>query len=301
MVTILFALWPLFALIMLGFYLRRNTFFDVAFWQGAERINYYVLFPALFISSLAVAPLDNPSLPKLSMVLLITLLISCIIFVLFKIIKKTPTNKFGVNVQGALRFNTYLGLAIINDLYGAEGIAVSAVILAILTPVCNIISVIALSDVNELSLKKLLFTIFKNPLIIACLIGFLLNITNIGLPFNSLQLFKLMASASLPLGLLCVGAALQIPAVRYSFYAILTNSAVRLLGMPLLALLVAYYFGLTGLDFQLLVIFFAIPTAPNAYIMAKQLGGDSQLMAGIITFQTLVSILTLPIIISIIA
>ncbi|KJF78966.1 hypothetical protein UA45_02600 [Morganella morganii] len=45
---------------------------------------------------------------------------------------------------------------------------------------------------------------------------------------------------------------------------------------------------------------FAIPTAPTAYILSRQLGGDSQLMAGIITFQTMVAVLTLPVVLTMI-
>src|SRR3989338_5282919 len=70
---LLLALWPLFALIVAGYYLRRWAFPNEAFWPGAERLNYFILFPALLFSSLATAPLDNPALPRLALAVLLGL------------------------------------------------------------------------------------------------------------------------------------------------------------------------------------------------------------------------------------
>ena len=73
MLELLLALWPLFALIVAGYYLRRCAFPSEAFWPGAERLNYFILFPALLFSSLAKAPLDNPALPRLALAVLLAL------------------------------------------------------------------------------------------------------------------------------------------------------------------------------------------------------------------------------------
>ncbi|MCU6211543.1 AEC family transporter [Morganella morganii] len=303
MFAILMTLWPLFALILLGCILKRRPVFDAGFWNGAEKLNYYILFPALLINSLAVAPLDNPQLPKLAAALVIMLGLSTAAFAVVKRLRGIPTAEFGVLLQGAIRFNTYLGLSIVNDFYGPSGVAVAAVILAVLVPLCNIISVVALSEFQQLSLRRLLLPILTNPLIISCIIGMFLNVTGTGLPYNTDQFAGLLAGASLPLGLLCVGAALQVATIRYSALKISLNSLVRLCVMPLLAIAVATVMGLTQLEYQLFVIFFAIPTAPTAptaYILSRQLGGDSQLMAGIITFQTMVAILTLPVVLTMI-
>ncbi|EQB9154181.1 AEC family transporter [Morganella morganii] len=264
MFAILMTLWPLFALILLGCILKRRPVFDAGFWNGAEKLNYYILFPALLINSLAVAPLDNPQLPKLAIALVIMLGLATAAFAVVKRLRGIPTAEFGVLLQGAIRFNTYLGLSIVNDFYGPSGVAVAAVILAVLVPLCNIISVVALSEFRQLSLRRLLLPILTNPLIISCIIGMLLNVTGAGLPYNTGQFARLLAGASLPLGLLCVGAALQVATIRYSALKISLNSLVRLCVMPLLAITVATVMGLTQLEYQLFVIFFAIPTAPTA-------------------------------------
>ena len=300
MEKILLVLWPLFALITMGFILRRTALFSADFWPSAEKLNYFILFPALLISSLANAPLDNPKLPYLACAILFILAMSSLFVVLSKYLFKISIPKFGAHIQGIIRFNTYLGLAIIADLFGSEGIAISAVIMAILVPSCNVIAVLSLSAGKKVTLKQLVMPIAKNPLIISCVIGILLNLLPIGLPFGSDQFLKLLAAASLPLGLICIGGALQTATLRKEFKPIMVSTLLRLLAMPILAVLTAHLFSLPALERVLLVIFFAIPTAPTSYILTKQLNGDSQLMAGIITFQTILAVITLPLVLTLI-
>ena len=51
MIDLLLALWPLFAMIVAGYWLRLREFPSESFWPGAERLNYFILFPALLFSS----------------------------------------------------------------------------------------------------------------------------------------------------------------------------------------------------------------------------------------------------------
>ncbi|HWV09834.1 MAG TPA: AEC family transporter, partial [Pseudomonas sp.] len=110
----------------------------------------------------------------------------------------------------------------------------------------------------------------------------------------------LLAAASLPLGLLCVGAALKPEQLTVEVPALAWNSLLRLLAMPALAWAVAYGLNLPPMESTVLVLFFALPTAPTAYVLTRQLGGDSQLMAGIITLQTLLAAASLVLILTLI-
>ncbi|MCK1144053.1 AEC family transporter, partial [Providencia stuartii] len=283
MEQVLLVLWPLFALIAMGFVLRRSSMISTDFWPSAEKLNYFILFPALLINSLGSAPLDSPKLPYLAGAIFFVLAISSVLVLIFKFIFNMSIPRFGAHIQGITRFNTYLGLAIIADLFGTDGIAIAAVIMTILVPSCNVIAVLALTSGSKVSFKQLFLPIIKNPLILSCLIGILLNLSPIGLPFGSDQLLKLLAAASLPLGLICIGAALQTSTLRKEFKPLMTSTLLRLLAMPVLAVFTAKLFSLPEFETVLFVIFFAIPTAPTAYILTRQLNGDSQLMAGIIT------------------
>ncbi len=301
MSTLLLALWPLFALIVAGYLLRRSDFPGEAFWPGAERLNYFLLFPALLLSSLARAPLDNPALPRLALAVLLGLAAGWLGLLALRRWRGWPAARFGAIVQGALRFNTYLGLAAVGSLYGASGLTLAALMLALMVPAVNVLSVWALSAGNGVSARSLLLPIVRNPLILACLGGALLNLSGIGLPGGTERLLGLLAAASLPLGLLCVGAALRPQELRGEVPALLGNSLARLLLMPLLAWLVARLLALPAMESTLLVLFFALPTAPTAYVLTRQLGGDRHLLAGIITLQPLLAALSLPLLLAALA
>lgn len=294
MQELLLALWPLFALIVAGYYLRRWAFPSEAFWPGAERLNYYMLFPALLFSSLAKAPLNNPALPRLALAVLLALGIAWLALLLVRRLRGWPAGRFGAFTQGILRFNTYLGLAAVGSLFGQPGLTLAALMLALMVPAVNVLSVWSLTAERGVSARSLLLPILKNPLILACLGGASVNFSGLGLPGGSDRLLGLLAAASLPLGLLCVGAALKPDQLSGEVPALFGNSLLRLLAMPLLAWVVAYGLALPAMESTVLVLFFALPTAPTAYVLTRQLGGDSHLMAGIITLQTLLAAASLP-------
>ncbi|WP_259651426.1 AEC family transporter [Pseudomonas sp. NCCP-436] len=280
-------------MIVAGYWLRSRNFPSEAFWPGAERLNYFILFPALLFSSLAKAPLDNPALPRLALAVLLGLGIAWLALLLVRQLRGWPAGRFGAFTQGILRFNTYLGLAAVGSLFGQQGLTLAAIMLALMVPAVNVLSVWALTAERGVSLRSLLLPIAKNPLILACLGGTLFNLTGIGLPGGSDRLLNLLAAASLPLGLLCVGAALKPEQLGGEIPALGLNSILRLLVMPLLAWGVAWGLNLPAMESAVLVLFFALPTAPTAYVLTRQLSGDSQLMAGLITLQTLLAAGTL--------
>ena len=162
---ILVSLWPLFVLILAGYGLRRFGFPGEGFWPGAERFNYYILFPALLFNSLSAAPLDHPALPRLLAAVMLVLFIATASLLVARRLRTWPASRFGVLLQGTLRFNTYLGLAAVSGLYGKEGMLFAAVILAVLVPAVNILSVLALSADNNRRVRSLLIPVAKNPLI----------------------------------------------------------------------------------------------------------------------------------------
>ena len=95
MLTLFQALWPLFALIIGGHLLRRWDFPGEAFWPAAERLNYFILFPALLFSSLATAPLGNPALPRLALAVLLALGLAWIALLVARRVRGWSAARFG--------------------------------------------------------------------------------------------------------------------------------------------------------------------------------------------------------------
>lgn len=295
--SIILALFPLVALIASGYLFKKYHFLSQDFWAGAEKLNYYILFPALLFNTLSTTKVDFQSLSTaIFAMFFVVLLVTAIMYVLRMFWNIQPA-RFGVHVQSLVRFNTYIGLALVASLFQKEGMAILVILLALCIPLVNMISVLALTSKEQMAVKPVLIALLKNPLIVSCIVGGVVNVLNIPIWDGLTGLIKLFSASSLPLGLLCVGAALQFMQMKKDIVVLLADTFVRLLAVPALAFLVCTWLGLPSLQTQILVVFFALPTASAAYILTKVLGGDSQLMAAVISFQTLCAAVTLPIVI----
>lgn len=295
MINILF---PSIALIGLGFYLFQSRMLNAEFWNGAEKLNYYILFPSLLFSSLAHANINMGHLDSILMVIFIVMAIVLGSVYAFALFKKIPVTETGVYVQSLIRFNTYIGLSIATTLNNPEIKSILVNILAIAIPFVNVVSILSLTPKNQLKIKNILLSLIKNPLISSCLLGITFNLCNIPIWSGFTGLLNAFSSSSLMLGLLCVGTAIQLKGMKEYLTQSIIISALRLLLIPSIAWLSIQFFDLNHEAIVAIIIFFAIPTASSAYILTKLLKGNYQLMASVISLQTILSVFSLAIILS---
>ena len=295
MINILF---PSIALIGLGFYLFQSRMLNAEFWNGAEKLNYYILFPSLLFSSLAHANINMGHLDSILMVIFIVMAIVLGSVYAFALFKKIPVAETGVYVQSLIRFNTYIGLSIATTLNNPEIKSILVNILAIAIPFVNVVSILSLTPKNQLKIKNILLSLIKNPLISSCLLGITFNLCNIPIWSGFTGLLNAFSSSSLMLGLLCVGTAIQLKGMKEYLAQSIIISALRLLLIPFIAWLSIHFFDLNHEAIVAIMIFFAIPTASSAYILTKLLKGNYQLMASVISLQTILSVFSLAIILS---
>lgn len=296
-VQLLLALVPIALLIALGWWLRQRAFLAEHFWPQAERLGYYVLLPALFLHGMATARLDGAPVAAMVATLIVSLLAVAALLVAVR--RRLPVDDaaFTSIFQGGVRFNNYVGASIAVGLFGNQGIALAAVATATIVPTVNILCVLVFArygNIKALSATHLLRHLFTNPLVAGCFIGILLYATGLGLPDGLGPAFKALGQASLPLGLLCVGAALDFSTLRSWLRPVGISSVAKFIALPLATLAACRLFGLQGPAAIAALMFQALPTASSSYIMARQLGGDAPLMAGIIATQTVLAALALP-------
>ena len=293
--NVVMALFPLIMLIAMGYIFKRTQFLTDEFWRGAEKLNYLILFPVLLFNNLAYIKLELATITQVLLALFIIIIISALTLWVARAFFHIPIARFGVYVQSQIRFNTYIGLSIMSLLFGAQGMQMFAMMIALAIPLVNVISVLAFSQGQGLKPAQILFSLMKNPLILGCLVGIIFNLLQLSLFSGLEQLFKILASMSLPLGLICVGAALQFAELKHDYSRLLLNTLGRLIVMPCLAYLICYVLNLNQFETIVLVVFFALPTASASYILTRYFNGDSQLMAGVISLQTLCFAVTFPV------
>ncbi len=293
MLHITSALIPVFSLILIGYFFKKIKFPSHEFWPQADKLTYYVLMPSLLIYKLSTASLDTQnSFGFVSSAILAIFFTMTILIIVNKI---SPTNpaSFTSMVQGSIRFNTYVFLALSGSIFGNEGLILSAIILTFAIPFINIlcITVFAIYVSNDkLNFLYLLKSIVTNPLIVACIIGGSINFLGIHIPLVINNTLEILSNAALPMGLLSVGFGLVIREIKSSKKALILSSIAKHLILPILIYIFGKFFGIDGIMLSILVLFAVLPTAPSSFIFARQLGGDVQLMSSIITVQTLLSI-----------
>jgi malonate transporter and related proteins len=299
MFQIIAALTPIFVLILMGWIFRKTDFPGESFWPMAERLTYFLFFPALLFNSLFTA--DFADLPVLPVVVTVALAMSLVSILMLALRPRLglSSSSFSSFFQGGLRPNTYVGISAAFMLYADQGLAAAALVIAVMIPLSNLFSVIAVStfcSTRGEGWMRTLGALVSNPLILACLLGIGANQAGLELYSGFKEVVVVLSQASLPLGLLCVGAGLHLRGLTGDRTAVAMASLIKLLILPGLALLLALILGLKQEFAAVTLIFAALPCGPAAYVLARQLGGDTPLMAKIITIQTLLAFFTLPLI-----
>ncbi len=298
MIIVIDILIPIFLLILLGYFFKRINFPHEDFWTYLDKFNYFVLFPSLLIYKLSTANIQNINNIDFILVATLSIIILSIILIIYNKLFPSKKDAFTSIYQGGVRFNTYVFLALVDALFKDTGLVIAAFLIAFIIPLLNVFSIGIFSlyipnvKVTFLSFFK---SIFKNPLILACIFGGSLNFMGISLPILIENTLSILTLAALPLGLLSVGVGLHLSDISNTKSQLIVSSISKLIILPIIMLCIGYMFNLEKSYLSILILFASIPTATSAYILAKELGGDTKLMSSIISIQTIVSIITISI------
>ncbi|NIA55401.1 AEC family transporter [Massilia sp. TW-1] len=300
MLNIFMSVLPIFLLITAGYLVKNRFVRDDGFWKAADKLVYYVFFPSLLL--LDVSDANFASANTSSSILATvggTLLVAIFILVAQRVV--TVRNDLFTSIfQGGVRYNSYVFVALAQSLSGAEGVAISGVFVAYMIVLTNVMSVLVMNHYGtggKKSFKGTVAAMVQNPLIIGAMLGLALNVADLHVAGAARQFLTYLGNAATPLSLMSVGAGLML--VMQARQAIATGYAVglKLLVMPLCTLTLLKVQGASGTPAHIALLYSSVPCAGNAYIMARQMGGDSETMASIITWTTLLSAVTITVII----
>lgn len=295
------ALVPTFLLIALGYATRAARIATAEQFAMVNRFGYFVLYPAFLFTLISSARFaGGEALPFLGGVLggfAAAALCALALRVFFRSDGPAFTSVF----QGSLRWNGFALLAAAPALFGPQGTALIALAFGPLVLFLNIICVIVLArwgEARATSMRAVLDQIIANPLIIACAVGIIVNLAGLRDLGYASDALALLGQAAMPIALVCVGAGLDFGALRASLPKVATASAMRLVLAPALVWGACLITGAGPLHLAVAVGIASTPVAAASYTLAREMGGDARLMAAIITATTILSMLTMPIVIS---
>jgi len=301
MLPIVLAILPIFILIFLGYGLRRLGVLGEGFWRGAERLVYFVLFPPLLFTTLAGADFAALAAGELALAMVAGAGALMVLLSAARPVLGIDGPAFTSLAQGALRQNTYIGFSAAFALFGTDGLAAAAIWVAAVTPIANVYCIGLLvrhGTAAEPGVRAVTLAVLKNPIILASVAGAGVNLAGLALPSVADEVLAILAHGALPLGLLAVGAGLDFAAVRKGGRTLPLAVVAKLAVLPLFVLVSLQAFAVTGLGATVALLIAGLPTAPTSYILARQLGGDARLLAGIITVQTACAMVTLPLVVT---
>ena len=301
MLLIFESILPIFLLVLLGAALKRSSFINATLWDGLEQLGYYVLFPALLFYTLATADFTKIDIGLIGAVSNgAVILMAGLVLALWPVLRRAGIGApaFSSLFQCSTRWNAFVALAIGQKIFGTEGIAIIAVIMAAIIVPINLLNVSVLLWFSDRWQGYRIFAlrIVTNPLIFSSVAGIVVNLAHIPIYQPLMVTVGLVSQASLSLGLIAVGAGLRIADALKPGAMVMLGTALKLLMFPAVMVGLAILCGVTGETLVLLALSASVPTAMNGYLLAKKMGGDSDLYAATATVQTVASFFTIPLV-----
>ena len=287
------------AIVMLGYGLRQVGLVPDEAWGYLSRLCYWVLFPGLLFNLMSTATLGADFISSF----VLTLAAGSVLIVLYALVMvrvaRLDGPAAGSLIQGSLRHNGFVVLSIVQGAYGNAALEIVAVAIAFLVPVSNIVSISALisykpKDANTSLRRAIIKETLQNPLLAAILAGVVVNLFAIPVPEVVSSTCAVLGDGALPLLLLGVGASLRFSAIRSSALPLSLAIMAKLAVFPMCLVLIGIQLGLAPLPLAVIAAVGAAPTATSSFTLASELGGDTRLMAEIISVQTLVAAVSMP-------
>ncbi|MGH6950502.1 MAG: AEC family transporter [Vitreimonas sp.] len=298
MTEVVGALAPTFILIALGYIVRASQIATAEQFGMVNRFGYFVLYPAFLFTLVSGASFAGADAGPFLLAVVGGFLALVVIALGLRLVFRGDGPAYTSVFQGSVRWNGFALLAAAGSLYGPSGPHLVGLAFGPLVLTLNVICVVVLSrwgSARAVSMRAVLDQILVNPLILGCAAGLAANFTglhDLGWVSDALQL---LGQAAMPIALMCVGAGLDIPALRAAGSKVATATFMRLVLAPLVVCGACRLIGVDVLPTAVAVGIASTPTAAAAYTFAREMGGDARLMAAIITATTILSFITMPV------
>lgn len=299
MLNTFLSILPIFLLIVAGYLARHYFLTDDGFWKTADKAVYYLFFPSLLVLEISNADFDGGATTHaLAATVGGTLIVAAVILIGQRVVN-VKNDLFTSIFQGGVRYNSYVFIALSQSLFGTEGVALSGVFVAYMIVLTNVMSVLLMNHYGtggKKSVASSVLALAKNPLIIAALLGVVLNLIGVNISGAIRQFLAYLGNAATPLSLMSVGGGLVLSMQASRTIATVYATALKLLLLPICTFVLLKALGVSGVSANIALLYAAVPCAGNAYILARQMGGDAEAMASIITWTTLFSVVTVTVI-----
>jgi predicted permease len=287
----------LFIIMGVGFFLCRVKRLSQQTISQVSYVQVNIVVPCLIFNSLRIDR-DVRVIREMGLAAFATFLYYAIAILLAaRLFPKQPGDTRAVLQFGVIYANVaFMGFPLIEAVYGKEALVFAAVSLAVFTLFQWTHGIFVMGGRGHISVRSILLS----PGVVALLSGFCFFMIGFDVfdrftgPLG--QAITFFANLNTPLALMLLGAQMANSDYKKLFASktLYAASAIRLIGLPLLAALIMIPIGLPPMVYCALVTLCATPTAGLTSIFAERYQRDVPTAAQTVTLTTLFSILTLP-------
>ena len=290
------AVIPLFILLVIGYLVRRTGLLKDEEVHRFNHMVFLVFFPPLMFQNLYGN--NDGFLPDGKLLLFAVPFILCVILLSIPLVKKIEKNprSQGAMIQAVYRSNFILmGLPVAINIFGKGNVSQTALLIAVIVPMYNVVSVIILESFrgSKPDIGQILKKVATNPIILGAVAGILAILLGITLPKPIATTVEWMADVTTPMALILLGASFDITTVKGQKRNLVFCILMRLLVVPAVGLSLAALLGFRGVEFVALIAMLATPMAVSSYTMADSMDSDGELAGNCVIFSTPLSCITL--------
>jgi predicted permease len=302
MLTPLLVVLPIFALILVGYAVRKAGLLGPHSTTELNRFVVYLALPALLFDIVAHTSWDAFYQPRFIAVFGLSSLIVFLGTALLRL--RAPRHLADSTIDGlnAGYANTgFIGFPLCLVVFGQGSLAPTAI--ATLLTVCALFAVaivmIEIGLQTEARRSRLVLKVARslatNPLVMAPVLGGLVAASGLALPESIETFLKLLGGAASPCALVALGLFLAqtTASTARDTPATLLFVVLKLVLQPALALGLAVAFGLSSLLTHIAVVLAALPTGTGPFMLAEFYGREAGVTSKAILLSTVASLVTL--------
>jgi len=290
---------PVFAVMVLGWFLKRRNFLSDDFIKVANKLTFKVALPCMLF--LDIGEMDPAQLLNGRFVLYgaAVSLVSILGIWLMTHVLMRDKRQVGAFVQGAYRSSAaVLGVALITNVYGDAGYAPLMILASV--PIYNVFAVIILvleadggGKLDAARLRQVAVNVITNPILLGIFAGMPFAFFSIPIPAMVDKGLSMLSNLATPLSLLVIGASFVWGDALKKAKPTVLASLIKLVVLPAIFLPLAIKLGFRNEQLMAILIMLGSPSTPSGYIMAKQMGNDDVLANGIVVLTTLLAAVTI--------
>ena len=286
---------PVFILVVIGYFVGPRLKIDA---RSLSRTALFVFIPAFVFNIISEAKIDYElALQMLSFILVAQIAVALLGFLVGKALRQSREITAAFVLIATFGNVGNFGLPLIVFRLG-ETARTYATVYFVATVFISFVICVGVASWARNGGVTAVFSVFKTPALIALIPALVFNITDVEVPIFLSRLSGLLGQAMIPVMLITLGVQMgEIPKIKISFN-VFAASTVRLIGGPVLALLIVPYFGLEGLERSTGILQAAMPAAVLASIIALEYKLLPEFVTTTVLFSTLYSILTLTVILT---